>query len=159
MCNEPIVRKADNRYGVVRCVRPGRTRTAPGERTIAVDVIAASEEKTRKRDLVSTHGVPGYGTFEVQRDEGTPLGGDDSASLPLANLAIGVGFWAPTHVTEYIQSTKTRVDDARIELQPGLATSVTPRSMPSVPHERMPAKSVEAAGAWEVGRRWPLVPR
>jgi hypothetical protein len=151
MCNNPIVSKADNRHGVVRCARPGRTRTAPGERTIAVDVIAASEEKMRKRDVVSTHGVPGYGTFEVQCDEGTPLGGGDSAPPPLAYLAVGVAFCALTHVTEYTQATKMRVDDARIELQLGFATSVTPRSMPSVPHERIAREIGGSCGGMESG--------
>jgi hypothetical protein len=99
-----------------------------------VNVIAACEAKLRKRALVSTHGVPGHGTFEVQCGEGTPLGGDDSAPPP---LAVGVPFCAPTHVTEYTQAPKLRVNDARIELQLAFAPSVTPGGMPSVPHERI----------------------
>jgi hypothetical protein len=126
MPNDLIVSKADNRTVSFDVLDPGAPETAPGERAIAVNVIAASEEKMRKRALVSTHGVPGYGTFEVQCDEGTPLGGDDSAPPP---LAVGVAFCALTHVTEYTQATKMRVDDARIELQLGFATSVTPRSL------------------------------
>ncbi|WP_258142187.1 MULTISPECIES: transposase family protein [unclassified Arthrobacter] len=108
-----------------------------------MEVIAGSEEKMRKRDLVSTQGSPDNGTFEVQHDEGTPMGGGESAPPP---LAVGVAFWAPTHVTEYTQATKIRVDDARIELEPGSATSVTPRSMPSVPHETMARETTGYCG-------------
>lgn len=129
MPNELIVSKADNSRVSFEALDPVEPETAQGERAIAVNVIAAGEEKMRKRALVSTHGVPGYGTFEVHCDEGTPLGGDDSAPPPLSYLAVGVAFCALTHVTEYTRATKMRVDDARIELRLGFATSVTPRTL------------------------------
>lgn len=129
MSHERIVSKADNSRVSFDVLDAVEAEAAPGERAIAVNVIAASEAKMRKRALVSTHGVPGYGTFDVVCDEGTPLGGDDSAPPPLAYLAVGVAFCALTHVTEYTNATKMRILDASIELQLRFATSVTPRTL------------------------------
>ena len=88
MANELIVSKAGNSGVSFETLDAVEAEAAQGERAIAVNVIAASEAKMRKRALVSTHGVPGYGTFEVSCDEGTPLGGDDSAPPPLAYLCV-----------------------------------------------------------------------
>ena len=129
MSDALIVSKVEGSTASFDVLDPVEIEVAQGERAIAVNVIATNEERMRKRALVSTHGVPGYGTFEVHCDEGTPLGGDDSAPPPLGYLAVGVAFCALTHVTEYARATKMAVDGARIELQLGFATSVTPRSL------------------------------
>jgi hypothetical protein len=62
-----------------------------GGKALRVRLTAKSREKMRKRALVSID-LPGFSPFVMWCDEGTSLGGDDSAPAPLAYFSAAIAF-------------------------------------------------------------------
>jgi hypothetical protein len=58
---------------------------------IRVRLTAESRDNMKKRALVALE-TPGFGTFSVWCDEGTSMGGDDSAPAPLAYFSAAIAF-------------------------------------------------------------------
>ncbi len=58
---------------------------------IRVTLTADSQENMKKRVLVAVE-APGFSTFSMWSDEGTSLGGDDSAPPPLAYFSAAIAF-------------------------------------------------------------------
>jgi hypothetical protein len=67
---------------------PG-TPDAQGRRTITLHVEAETTERQLKRAVITGGSTS---PFEVYCDEGSYLGGDDSAPSPLAYLSLGIAF-------------------------------------------------------------------
>ena len=62
-----------------------------GGKELQVRLTAEAREKMRKRTLVSID-LPGFSPFVMWCDEGTSLGGDDSAPAPLAYFYAAIAF-------------------------------------------------------------------
>jgi hypothetical protein len=58
---------------------------------LQVRLTAQSREGMKKRAIVTVE-APGFGTFSMWCDEGTSLGGEDSAPPPLAYFGAGLAF-------------------------------------------------------------------
>jgi hypothetical protein len=58
---------------------------------IRVRLTAESRDKMKKRALVTLE-IPGFSPFSMWCDEGTSLGGDDSAPAPLAYFSAAIAF-------------------------------------------------------------------
>jgi hypothetical protein len=66
-------------------------RAPQGGKAIRVRLTAESRDKMKKRALVSID-LPGFSPFVMWCDEGTSLGGQDSAPDPLAYFAAAIAF-------------------------------------------------------------------
>lgn len=67
-----------------------------------------------KRGYVKPN-IQGFGAFELYCDEGSSIGGGDTAPAPLSYLAAGVAFCFLTHLKGYADMAKLRVSSIRIE--------------------------------------------
>ena len=67
-----------------------------------------------KRGYVKPN-IPSFGAFEIFCDEGTVIGGGDSAPAPLSYLAAGIAFCLLTHLKGYADAQKLDVSSIRIE--------------------------------------------
>lgn len=82
-----------------------------------------------KRGYVQPN-IPGFGAFELHCDEGTSIGGTDTAPAPLSYLAAGIAFCFLTHLKGYAEIEKLKVSSIRIEQKmkfqsriPGMTTT------------------------------------
>ena len=95
MVKEAIVRKADEEAEEIST--PNLTRVLsnaeePQEgKEIRVRLVAESRENMKKRALVALE-IPGFSTFSMWCDEGTSLGGEDSAPAPLVYFSAAIAF-------------------------------------------------------------------
>ncbi len=60
-------------------------------REVRVRLTAESRDNMKKRALVTLE-APGFGTFSMWCDEGTSMGGGDSAPAPLAYFSAAIAF-------------------------------------------------------------------
>jgi len=67
-----------------------------------------------KRGTVKPN-IPTFGAFELFCDEGTVIGGSDTAPAPLSYLATGIAFCLLTHLKGYADSANLNVSSIRIE--------------------------------------------
>lgn len=67
-----------------------------------------------KRGYVKPN-IPSFGAFELMCDEGTIIGGSDSAPAPLSYLAAGIAFCLLTHLKGYADSAKLEISSLRVE--------------------------------------------
>jgi hypothetical protein len=63
----------------------------PGAKELQVRLTAESHDKMSKKALVSID-LPGFSPFMMWCDEGTSLGGEDSAPAPLAYFSAAIAF-------------------------------------------------------------------
>ncbi len=82
-----------------------------------------------KRGYVKPN-IPGFGAFELRCDEGTSIGGTDTAPAPLSYLAAGIAFCFLTHLKGYAEIENLKVSSIRIEQRmkfqsriPGMTTA------------------------------------
>lgn len=114
----PIVRKLTEAPAAFEALAPVvRAKPRVGE-PIRFNVSVRTEPTglQGKRAVILSPG-PGWSDFEIRCDEGTLLGGQDSAPSPLGYFCAGVAFCLMTHVTEYIARVKLEVDQLAIELR------------------------------------------
>ncbi len=82
---------------------------------LEVDLIAElSGEGLLKKGVVQPN-VPGFGAFELACDEGTSIGGSDTAPAPLSYLAAGIGFCLLTHIHGLATSRGLKISSIRLE--------------------------------------------
>lgn len=67
-----------------------------------------------KRGYVKPN-IPSFGAFELYCDEGSSIGGSDTAPAPLSYLAAGIAFCLLTHLKGYADLEKLRVSSIRLE--------------------------------------------
>lgn len=67
-----------------------------------------------KRGYVKPN-IQGFGAFEVYCDEGSSIGGTDTAPAPLSYLAVGIAFCLLTHLKGYADMKKLKVSSIRVE--------------------------------------------
>ncbi len=67
-----------------------------------------------KRGYVKPN-IQGFGAFELYCDEGSSIGGSDTAPAPLSYLAAGIAFCFLTHLKGYADMEKLRVSSIRVE--------------------------------------------
>ncbi|WP_444900613.1 OsmC-related (seleno)protein [Microbulbifer sp. VAAC004] len=77
---------------------------------------AALEEGYLKTATVQAN-VPGCSAFELLCDEGTIIGGTDSAPAPLDYLSAGIAFCFLSHISIYINQNKLNIESVKIEQQ------------------------------------------
>ena len=68
----------------------------------------------RKRGIVKPN-IPSFGAFELYCDEGTSIGGTDTAPAPLSYLAAGIAFCLLTHLKGYAATQNLSVNSLRVE--------------------------------------------
>ena len=88
-----------------------------------VNVIAESEGGMKKRAIVKPN-LPTWGTFSVQCDEGSALGGEDNAPPPLGYLGCGIAFCLLPHLSSYIRAKTLKVDSLRVEQRMRFSTTL-----------------------------------
>lgn len=98
-----MIRKMDFREGIVRKddeaevslpsleQSSNEIRTPQEAKVFQVRLTAESRDNMKKRALVSID-LPGFSPCVMWCDEGTSLGGEDSAPAPLAYLAAAIAF-------------------------------------------------------------------
>ena len=67
-----------------------------------------------KRGYVKPN-IPSFGAFQLYCDEGSVIGGSDSAPAPLSYLAAGIAFCLLTHLKGFADSEKLNVSSIRVE--------------------------------------------
>lgn len=97
---------------------------APGERLrFEVNLTAEAGEKMSKRARVEPN-LDTWSTFEIACDEGTALGGDDSAPPPLSYLSAGIAFCLLTHLQQFARQRQLQLDDLRVEQRMRFSTDL-----------------------------------
>ncbi len=92
MSEEDIVRKDEAEVSTPNLDGVLSSAQEPREgREVRVRLTAESRHDMKKRALVAVE-VPGFSTFSMWCDEGTSLGGDDSAPAPLAYFSAAIAF-------------------------------------------------------------------
>jgi len=92
MAEEEIVRKDEAEVSTPSLDGVLSSAREPQEgREVRVRLTAESRHDMKKRALVAVE-VPGFSTFSMWCDEGTSLGGDDSAPAPLAYFSAAIAF-------------------------------------------------------------------
>jgi uncharacterized OsmC-like protein len=126
---QPIVTKLTEEHVLLSMLDSLPTkpeRSDSGEWHFAFQVRAEQiDAKHARRVLVGTD-FDGYGNFELKSDEGTSLGGEDSAPAPLAYLCAGVALCLLSHVSVYAKANKMTIDEARVEEFVRFATTAMP---------------------------------
>lgn len=84
-----------------------------------------------KRGYVKPN-IESFGAFELYCDEGSSIGGSDTAPAPLSYLAAGIAFCFLTHLKGYADMEKLKVSSIRIEQRmkfqsriPGMTTDAS----------------------------------
>ncbi len=96
----------------------------PGEQMVfEVNLMAESLDGMRKRAVVEPN-LPTWSAFALTCDEGTALGGDDTAPPPLGYLSSGIAFCLLTHLTAFIRAKKMAVDRICIEQRVNFSTTL-----------------------------------
>ena len=67
-----------------------------------------------KRGYVKPN-IPSFGAFELYCDEGSSIGGSDTAPAPLSYLAAGIAFCLLTHLKGYADVEGLKVSSIRLE--------------------------------------------
>lgn len=93
--------------------------TPPVEKTpeglnLEVHISAETLSGGVKRGTVKPN-IPTFSAFELLCDEGTMIGGTDSAPAPLSYLAAGVAFCFLTHLKSYADAQKLTIDNIKVE--------------------------------------------
>jgi hypothetical protein len=98
-----MVRKMSLREGIVRKVNEAEVplpsleessdeiQAPQGAKAFQIRLTAESRDKMKKQALVSID-LPGFSPFVMWCDEGTSLGGEDSAPAPLAYFSAAIAF-------------------------------------------------------------------
>ena len=98
-----MIRKMDLREGIVRKDDEAEVslpsleessdeiQVPQGAKAFQIRLTAKSRDKLKKQALVSID-LPGFSPFVMWCDEGTSLGGEDSAPAPLAYFAAVIAF-------------------------------------------------------------------
>jgi uncharacterized OsmC-like protein len=94
-----------------------KPRIKPGEPIcFSYDVTATAGAGQLKHGVILSP-RPDYSSWDIQCDEGTGMGGDDSAPSPLGYLIMGVAFCLLTHIKGYLDLTPLKVDQVRVEIR------------------------------------------
>jgi uncharacterized OsmC-like protein len=112
-----IVTRAQNPAGVTTMPYFPKPVIRPGEPIrFAYEVVAEPGEGQKKRGVILSP-RPDYSSWEVICDEGTGMGGDDSAPSPLGYLIMGVAFCMLTHIQGYLEKAPMQIDSLRVEIR------------------------------------------
>lgn len=89
----------------------------PGEPvSFSYDVMARAGEGQLKHGVILSPRAD-YSSWEILCDEGTGLGGTDTAPSPLGYLIMGVAFCLLTHIKGYLDKSTLKVDQVRVEIR------------------------------------------
>ncbi len=122
MRHEPIVEKTPEAvkpesYSVSPFRKPGG-----GEwMTFEVNLTAEAEAGMHKTARVEPN-LDAWSAFEIHCDEGTAIGGEDSAPPPLSYLSAGVAFCLLTHLQHFSRAENLQVQRIRREQRMRFAT-------------------------------------
>ncbi len=98
-----------------RHISLNKTRKSKEGMELEVDFIAELTGDGFVKTGVVQPNVPGFGAFEVLCDEGSSIGGTDTAPAPLSYLAAGIGFCLLTHVHGLAQSRRLNISSIKLE--------------------------------------------
>ena len=88
-----------------------------------VNLRAESGEGMIKTAVVEPN-LPTWGAFQLRCDEGSALGGTDTAPPPLGYMAAGIAFCLLTHLSAYARAKKLKLDGIAIEQRMSFATTL-----------------------------------
>lgn len=107
----------------------------PGERmAFEVNVVAESGDGMKKRARVEPN-LPTWSSFTIECDEGSMIGGNDTAPPPLGYLSAGAAFCLLTHLTGLIHDRQLEVDELRVEQRASFFTEVFPGGNDPADHD------------------------
>lgn len=119
---EPIVTRAADVPALTSLPAYPRPRIRPGEPIrFAYHVTAEPRPGQSKRGVILSP-RPDHSSWEVRCDEGTGMGGNDSAPSPLGYLIMGVAFCLLTHIQGYLDKAPMQIDRIRVEIRAEYAT-------------------------------------
>ncbi|MDJ0950870.1 MAG: OsmC family protein [Alphaproteobacteria bacterium] len=96
----------------------------PGEQMVfEVNLVAESVDGMLKRAVVEPN-LPTWGAFVLNCDEGTALGGTDTAPPPLGYLSAGIAFCLLTHLTSFVRARNMNVDRIAVEQRVNFSTTL-----------------------------------
>ena len=85
------------------------------------DVVATAGKGQVKHGVILSPRAD-YSSWDITCDEGTGMGGEDSAPSPLGYLIMGVAFCLLTHIKGYLVKSPLKVDQVRVEIRSQYAT-------------------------------------
>ncbi len=88
-----------------------------------VNLVAESRDGMKKVAVVEPN-LPTWSPFEIRCDEGTALGGTDTAPPPLGYLSAGIAFCLLTHLSAFIRSRGMRISSLKLEQRTKFATTL-----------------------------------
>jgi uncharacterized OsmC-like protein len=88
-----------------------------------VNLRAESGEGMIKTAVVEPN-LPSWSAFQLRCDEGTALGGTDTAPPPLGYMAAGIAFCLLTHLTAHARANKLSLRGIAIEQRMSFATTL-----------------------------------
>lgn len=89
----------------------------PGEPIrFAYEVVAEAGSGQTKRGVIISPRHD-FSSWEVLCDEGTGMGGEDSAPSPLGYLIMGVAFCLLTHIQGYLHKSSLQIDKVKVEIR------------------------------------------
>lgn len=117
-----IVTRADETPVLESHDLPQKPKIKPGEPIcFSYDVTATAGEGQIKHGVILSP-RPDYSSWEVLCDEGTGMGGTDSAPSPLGYLIMGVAFCLLTHIKSYLDKSPLKVNQIKVEIRASYAT-------------------------------------
>jgi uncharacterized OsmC-like protein len=120
---KPIVAKTDTVPAYQALAPYERPKAQPGQPVrFAVSVIAQPTGHQSKVGFIVGPG-PSYSHFELACDEGTAMGGTDTAPAPLGYFTAGIAFCLLTHIASYLHTKKLDIDKLKVELRANFVTS------------------------------------
>lgn len=87
----------------------------------AYHVVAEPGDGQRKTGVILSPRAD-YSSWDVVCDEGTGMGGADSAPSPLGYLIMGVAFCLLTHIQSYLHKVPMQIDQIKVEIRAEYAT-------------------------------------
>ena len=122
--DEPIVVKTEQGPALTALEARPFTKPRPGEQMVfEVNLSAESLDGMKKRAVIEPN-LPSWGAFQLTCDEGTALGGTDTAPPPLGYLSAGIAFCLLTHLTSFVRAKSMDVQSIRIEQRLNFSTTL-----------------------------------
>lgn len=122
--NQPIVQKVTASPTLTKFMPTVFKKPRPGEQMkFEVNLSAEVVDGMLKRAVVEPN-LPSWGSFQLICDEGTALGGQDTAPPPLGYMAAGIAFCLLTHLSAYARAKKLKLTSISIEQRMEFSTTL-----------------------------------
>lgn len=123
---KPTVTKSGQSVSPTQFDVTGFEKPKAGEKmAFEVNVVAETTDGMKKTARVEPN-LPTWSPFVIECDEGSMIGGEDTAPPPLGYLAAGAAFCLLTHLTGLVHDRGLEIDEMRVEQRASFFTEVFP---------------------------------